>query len=183
MAPTPPSYSWVCIPDQSRKQQLYFYQKKLIKTFFWATVTKLLQSAGGTDRTTATQKLNVSYTTKKLNNNQIIIKIQIGNIFPLINLTQLHYALAQEKQSDIRIFDLVLEKCSCVSAKQFQFGQSLGSVNKAGSFRGECNLWWSYSIARESLTTWNVFISTQLSFCEANTKVSTLFYTYKTNAC
>lgn len=35
----------------------------------------------------------------------------------------------QEQQSEIRIFDLVLEMCSLVSAKQLQFGQNLGSVN------------------------------------------------------
>lgn len=60
-------------------------------------------------------------------------------MFPLTSLTHLYCALVQEQHSDIRIFDLVLEMCWHVSAKQFQFGQSLGSVNKVGSFRVEHN--------------------------------------------
>lgn len=124
----------------------------------------------------------VSDTTKTVNDNKIIIQIQIGNMFPLTSLTHLHCALVQEQQSDIRMFDLVLEMCLRASAKQFQFGQSLGSVNEAGSFGVERSPWWGWSTAREPLNRWNVFIATQLSFCETNIKVSTIFYKYKRSA-
>lgn len=61
-------------------------------------------------------------------------------MLPLRSLINLHCASVQEQRSEIRIFDLILEMCLLVSAKQLQFGQNLGSVN-GEQFQSEHNPW------------------------------------------
>lgn len=76
----------------------------------------------------------MSDTTKTVTDHQIVIQIQIGNMFPLTSLTHLHRALVQEQQSERRALDPAPETRWRASARRFPFGQSRGSGTEVGGF-------------------------------------------------
>lgn len=127
--PTPSSYSWVWAQVKLSSSSFVLPSlKKITKTFFWANIRNLLQVQGG--KAEPLQHRNwlwASDTTKIINDNQI--HREYRNTLPSRSVINIHCALVQEQQAETRIFDLVLETCLLVNAKQLQFGQNLGSVN------------------------------------------------------
>lgn len=174
--PTPSSYSWVWAQvNLSSSNFVPPSQKKITRTLFWATIRNMLQVQDA--KTELLQHRNwlwVSDTTKTVNDNQIIIQIHWQYVpFKESDKSPLEPLCKSNSQKSEYL--ILFWKCACLWVPNNSSLARIWALWMVSSFRVEHNPWWGCSTARDSLNSWNVFASTQLLFCNANIKLSTIF--------